>query len=52
MVLSAGNDSTQPSPIAAAERRIVLLLPEVGAEEIDLKKLTMCHVGMLYSFWI
>ena len=30
----------------------MLLLPEVGAEEIDLKKLTMCRVGMLYSFWI
>lgn len=50
MVLSAGNHSIQPSAIAAADRRLVLLRPDVGVEEIDLKKLTMCHVGMLYSF--
>jgi hypothetical protein len=41
MVQSAGNDSTQLSAIAAAERMLVLLLPEVGAEKTDLKKLTM-----------
>jgi len=52
-VQSAGNDSLQPSAIADAERMLVLLLPEVGAEKIDLKKLTMfmceccIHSGVL-----
>ena len=38
MVLTADSDSIQPSAIAAAEGRLMLLLPEVGAGEIDLKK--------------
>jgi len=41
MVQSASSNSLQLSAIAAAEWMLVLLLPEVGAEKIDLKKLTM-----------